>query len=79
MKNKLIDLNDHLFAQLERLGNEDLSIDELQKEVTRSQALTNVSNQIVGNASLAFEVEKFKAVGMTINQKMPEMLEAKRG
>lgn len=30
MKNKQVDLNDHLFAQMERLGEEALSIDKLQ-------------------------------------------------
>lgn len=77
MKNKLIDLNDHLFAQLERLGNEELTLADLEKEAARSKAITSISKQIVGNARLAFEVEKFKANGMTINQKMPPMLEMK--
>lgn len=35
MKNKPVDLNNHLFAQLERLGDEDLSGDDLKQEIER--------------------------------------------
>ncbi len=79
MKNKLSDLNNHLFAQLERLGNEDITEENLEIEVERSKAITNVAKEIVVNAKLAFEVEKFKVdhnYHITKNP-MPEMLEVK--
>lgn len=43
MKNTLSDLNNHLFAQLERLGEEDLDEEEIKKEVQRSKAITDVA------------------------------------
>src|SRR6185503_21069497 len=52
MKNKFSDLNDHLFAQLERLSEEGMSEEQLLTEVTRSQAMVAVSNQIVNAAGL---------------------------
>lgn len=52
MKNKFADLNDHLFAQLERLSDEDLTEEQMKKEVTRAAALVAVSNQIVNAAGL---------------------------
>lgn len=53
MKNKLSDLNDHLFAQLERLSDEELTAEALAHEVSRTDALIKVSEQIIGTASLA--------------------------
>ena len=35
MQNNLSDLNNHLFAQLELLGNGELSNEELEAEITR--------------------------------------------
>ena len=50
MKNKLTDLNDHLFAQLERLSDEQLTPEEISREVTRTQAIVDVADCIVANA-----------------------------
>lgn len=52
MKNKLTDLNDHLFAQLERLSEEDLTAEQITKEVERADAIVSVAEQIVRNADL---------------------------
>lgn len=52
MKNKLTDLNDHLFAQLERLSDESLSAEDIAKEVTRAQAVVSVADVIVANAGV---------------------------
>lgn len=61
MKNKLTDLNDHLFAQLERLSDEDLTPDELMKEVQRTDAVIKVSTQIIDTANVALDVAKLVA------------------
>ncbi len=50
MKNKISDLRDHMFAALERLGNEDLSEEDLKKEIIRSQAISEVGKVIVESA-----------------------------
>ncbi len=47
MKNTLSDLNDHLFAQLERLGNESMSTEQMAIELERAKSITQVANQIV--------------------------------
>ncbi len=50
MKNKLTHLNDHLFAQIERLGDEGLTPEAIQREVGRTKAIVDISDQIIKNA-----------------------------
>lgn len=52
MKNKLSDLNNHLFAQLERLGEEDLTAEQIEQEGKRAEAIVAVAEQIVRNADI---------------------------
>lgn len=61
MKNKLTDLNNHLFAQLERLGDESLDEEKLAAEVTRTDAIVSISEQIISNANLALSAAELVA------------------
>lgn len=55
MKNKLIDLNNHMFAQMERLSDENMKEEDLAKEINRSKAVSNLAAQMINNASLALK------------------------
>ena len=79
MKNKLMDLNNHLFEALERLNDEDMTPEELEIELKRSKAITGVANAIISNASVALEAQKhMDEYGYdTRNKHMPEMLTSK--
>lgn len=55
MKNKLSDLNDHLFMALERLGDEGLKGEKLNSEIERSKAIGSVAQNIISNASLVLK------------------------
>jgi hypothetical protein len=79
MKNQLIDLNNHLFAQLERLGEEGIKHSDLKIEIDRSKAMSSLSSQVVNNARLALDAKKFQAdwVG-TNNAELPAMIEGKK-
>jgi hypothetical protein len=57
MKNTLTDLNNHLFAQLERLGNESLNSDELKTEIDRSKAISAISQNVIANARLVLDAQ----------------------
>ncbi|MEX6262138.1 hypothetical protein AB6F19_08770 [Staphylococcus haemolyticus] len=78
MKNTLNDLNNHLFAQLERLSDEDLKGEELQEELNRSKAVSDVAKNIVSNGNLILQAHKFKDERMDANNHLPELLEDKK-
>lgn len=61
MKNKLTDLNNHLFAQLERLSDEELDAEQIAVEVKRGDAIVAVADQIVRNADLQLKAVKILA------------------
>lgn len=58
MKNKLSDLNDHLFAQIERLANEDLTPEQIEKEAKRGAAIVEAADQILRSAELQLQAAK---------------------
>lgn len=55
MKNKLLDLNDYLFAQLERLNDKELKADDLREEIVRADTICRVSCQIISTQSLVLK------------------------
>jgi len=59
LRNTLGDLNNHLFAQLERLSDEELVGNKLTEEIERAKAVTSVANQIISNGSLVLQAQKF--------------------
>lgn len=46
-KNKMHNLRDHLFAQLERLNDETLSPEQMELEVKKAKAVSDVSKVLV--------------------------------
>ncbi|MBL3601593.1 MAG: hypothetical protein JMN25_17305 [gamma proteobacterium endosymbiont of Lamellibrachia anaximandri] len=72
MKNKLTDLNDHLFAQMERLSDESLKDKALDSELQRTKAITSVAKEIISNGKLALDAQK--AFSENLIGKTPPML-----
>lgn len=75
MKNTLIDLNNHLFAELERLGDESLKGDKLETEIKRATSVSQVATQIISNAALALRAEELKDKALSNRFKVPEIIE----
>lgn len=55
MKNTLTDLNNHLFEQLERLNDEDLTQEQLETELKRAEGMSRIATQILQTGELAFK------------------------
>ena len=60
-KNKMSDLNNHLFAQLERLAVENLTTEQIESEVKRTDAIVSLADQVSRNADLQLKAAKLYA------------------
>lgn len=76
MKNTLTSLNNYLFEQLERLNDDSLDEDALEREIRKSDAIVKVSEKIIDNGELAFKAmqHRDKYYGSS-DKKLPPMLE----
>lgn len=70
----MTDLNDHLFAQLERLGDESLDAEGVEVEIKRSKAMSSVAQQIIANADLGLRAAEFEDRKLDANLRLPPML-----
>jgi len=62
MKNSLSDLNNYLFAEIERINSDDLKGEELDAEIKRAKTMAGLSEAIIHNADV-----QLKAVEMRNN------------
>lgn len=79
MKNKLSDLNDHLFVALERLNDEDLTLDQLDKEIDRAKAIGCVASNIIANQALILKSAMASANVLDADFKNPLMIGRSNG
>lgn len=77
MRNTLGDLNNHLFAQLERLGDEELVGEQLTEELNRAKAVADIATQIIANGSLVLRAKIAYDDRLNADTNTPKMLEAK--
>ena len=64
-RNKLTDLNDHLFTALERLNDEDLEDPQkIEGEVKKAKAIVGISDQIIKSAAITLEAVKMVGSGL---------------
>jgi len=71
-KNRMTDLNNHLFLQLERLNNEELIGDKLKEEIARAKVISAVSSQIIQGARVTIDAMRIVYDGRVKNP--PRML-----
>ncbi|MGF6367220.1 hypothetical protein M2454_003085 [Aequitasia blattaphilus] len=58
IKNTLTDLNNHLFEQMERLNDDSLTGEELEREIMRGDAMQKIAKTVIDNGSLALQAKK---------------------
>lgn len=73
-RNTLGDLTNHLFAELERLGDEDMDEGQLEREIKRAKAVTGVAAQVVSNANVMLDAMRFRDEASEAHVRMPRML-----
>lgn len=73
-KNKLGDLNDHLFAALERLADEGATAEALEAEVKRANAIVAVADQVIATADVQLRAARlFAEHGQAIAPHLPQI------
>lgn len=71
----LVDLNDILFEQLEKLSSSELEGEQLSEEIAKSDAVVKVATTIISNANTMLNAQKLRNDSMDANLKLPRMLE----
>jgi hypothetical protein len=74
--NTIIDLNNKLFAQLDRLSDEKLTAEAMASEINRAKAVTEIACQIISVGSLALKAKIALKSGSDLGGTLPKMLEA---
>jgi hypothetical protein len=75
MQNKLSDLNNYLFAQIERLSDESINGDELKMEIERAKALGLLSRNVLDGARLIFDAVKLAETGIINKNAIPDIIQ----
>lgn len=73
-KTRLKDLNEHLFAQLERLNNDDMSDETLRKETSRTEAITKVAREIISSGHLMLKARQLADDSPMGVRSLPDMM-----
>ncbi len=74
-KNKITDLNNHLFEQLERLNDDQLKGEKLATEIDRAKAMASIASNIVGAAKITVEAMKLIKHGEIAASQLPTIFD----
>lgn len=72
-RSNLIELNDILFAELDRINDNDVKGNDLEEELKRAAGIVNISRMIISNAELVLKANVAEGKG-NIYKELPEML-----
>lgn len=74
IKNTLVDLNNHLFEQMERLNDDELTDEELEREIKRADAMKGIASQIINNAQIVLKATELNMEYSRNEVAVPKML-----
>jgi hypothetical protein len=75
-QNKIADLNNHLFAQLERLNDETIKPEQMELEIKKAAAISKVASQIINSNKLVLDAAKI--VGNGLASSLPDQFGVKQ-
>lgn len=75
-QNKIADLNNHLFAQLERLNDETIKPEKMELEIKKAHAMGKVASQIIQSNKLVLDAAKL--IGNGLVSSLPDQFEIKQ-
>jgi hypothetical protein len=67
------DLNSYLFDALDKLSDEGLTGEELDKEINRANAITKVAEKVIDIGEITLKALKFKDDAMNADLKLPRL------
>ena len=79
MRNNLVDLNNYLFEQLERINDDSLTEEQLDREIKKADAITAIGEQIIKNGELQFKALCKSAEYGVVNQDQVRFLLTNKG
>ena len=74
MKNKLTDVNDYLFEQLEKLNDDSLTDEQIDAVIKKAETVNKIADTIVKNGELQFKAMKMASDYGIINEKQVKLL-----
>jgi len=74
LKNTLLDLNNYLFEEIERLNDESLSTEQLQQEINRSKAIEGIAARAIDNAKVVLDAARVRDSMYELKPAVPRML-----
>jgi hypothetical protein len=74
MKNKLTDLNNYLFEQLERINDDDLTSEQLNEAIRKANTISKISETIIKNSELQLKAVNLAAEYGVINNTQVKLL-----
>ena len=79
MNNTIQDLNNYLFEQLERLNDDELDDEQLERAIRKANAACTVADKIIQNGELAYKTMKhMDEYGYDRELRAPELLALER-